>query len=342
MIMNNKKVKLISMASLALFCGLSYAKYEVIIGTMEVKFKQVEWLAIEPKSLGWADAEKTNPQYRYECTNWAPLPEDEMINVTYTQTATNCKGIQYQSYIKQEKNQTTGEIRTVGSAYNDENDSKIATGLTNTKEAVGTSTSYLMIVNPVAGQSGIYNISDGQGNTAKAYVDMTTAGGNWILVGRWTQLPAGSTKRNFQDVAMRGGKILSYSNDTSNFPVLPSGSVNLSSAMMVKNANPTWTSMFGAWQTFGTFAKGQNIGGGFSVNTPNGTSKLYSEAGGWPGQRPTDMTDTFGLWPVAGAGGPCGGAGIAGSNRICPSFSYATAPHFDVTSLKEIYVKSKN
>lgn len=340
--MSNKKIKALSMASLALFCGLSYAQYEVIIGTVEVKFKPIEWLEIAPKSLGLVDLPKTDPLYRYGCSNWAPLPADELINTTYTQTATNCKGMQYESYIKQEKNAVTGEIRDKGVAYNDEASGKEMSNLTNTQDAVGTATSYLMIINPVAGQSGIYEITDGLGNKARAYVDMNTAGGNWILVGRWTQLPAGSAKRNFQDVAMKTGKILSYSNDTTNFPVIPSGSVNISSAMMVKNANPTWTSMFGTWQTFSTFNKGQNIASGFSVSTPIGSKKLYSEAGGWPGQRPTDMTDTFGLWPVAGAGGPCGGAGIAGSNRICPSFSYATAPHFDVTSLKEIYVKSKN
>lgn len=340
--MKNKKVTILALSSIAILCGINYAKYEVIIGTMEVRFKGSEWLEIEPKALGWTDAPKESELYRYDCSKYTPLPEDEMINVTFTQTANDCKGVQYQSYIKQEKNSVTGEIRTKGSAYNDENDFKVLTGLTNTREAIGTASSYLMIVNPIAGKSGIYDISDGQGNTAKAYVDMNNAGGNWILIGRWVQLPSGSTKRNFKDVAMRSGKILSYTNDTMNYPVLPSGSLNLSSTMMVKNANPTWVSMFGGWQTFSTFAQDQNIGAGFSVNTPNGVSKLYAEAAGWPGQRPTDMSDTFGLWPVAGNGGPCGGVNAAGSNRICPSFSYATAPHFDTTSLKEVYVKSKN
>lgn len=339
-----KKYLPISMLALAI-SGVAFAQqhtYQIIIGEQDVKFVNApksNWVEIEPKSLGWVDAESSDEFYRYECVTWAPLADDMPKGINFDQTSSDCKGKQYQSYIAQEQDSKTGEIRDKGSVYTNKAEEKVLTNLTSTRTAVGTQVGFLVVMDPIEGQSGIYDIGDGNGNTTKAYVDMTTDGGYWILIARWTQMPSGTGIVPFNKVVQKGGTLKTYSNSASSYPVLPDGTKNISQRILFKSSNSTWKSLYGDWQSFSTYSGNPNIGGGIAVTTPVGAKTLYPEAAGWPSQRKTDLSDTFGLWTINNNSGPCGGNGIAGSNRICPSYSYATAPHFDITSVKEIYIK---
>lgn len=324
--------------------GLSFADYEVIIGVQDkgIQFKEVPWELIENKFISWVDVPETDPNYRYDCVNFAPLPEDMRKNIEFDQTANDCKGKQIANVIRQEKNKSTGEIRTVGAEFTDASQEKIVTGLSKTQKAMGTMTDYLYVENPVPGQSGIYSISNGEGGSFPAYVNMTDDGGYWVLIGRWTQLPSNEPKRNFKDVVVRGGKVVTYTNDASGHPVVPKNYKNNSARVLFKSFNSEWVNRYGTWQSFTTYSSSSSLASGIQAKTSIGSKVLYAEAAGWRGQRLEDMSDTFGLWTQVGAGGPCGGSGVAGGNRICPSFSYATAPHFDVTSLKEVYLRANN
>lgn len=325
--------------------GFAYAQkhtYQIIIGEQDVRFVNAPssvWSEIEPKNLGWVDPESTDEFYRYECVTWAPLADDMPKGVNFDQTSSDCKGKQYQSYIAQEQNSKTGEIRDKGSVYTNKSEEKVLTNLTSTKTAVGTQVGFLVVMNPIEGQSGIYDIGDGDGNTTKAYVDMTSDGGYWILIARWTQMPSNTGTITFNRVALKGAAMKTYTNNASSYPVLPDGTKNISQRILFKSANSGWKSLYGDWQSFSTYGSNVRIVDGIAANTSIGSKTLYPESAGWPGIRRDDLTETFGLWTTNNNSGPCGGNGRAGTTKICPSYSYATAPHFDITSVKEIYIK---
>ena len=96
---------------------------------------------------------------------------------------------------------------------------QISTNLTHSQEATGTKTAFLTIVNPVQGQNGIYQITDGKNGTFPAYVNMTDDGGKWILIARWTASPSGTV--TFNNFAVKGNSITTYTNSSASYPVIP-------------------------------------------------------------------------------------------------------------------------
>lgn len=341
MTIKNKTLKLSFLAA-ALMGSLSYAQYTIIINPdkSSISFSKPQWTEIEPTLLGYEEPSKDNQYYRYDCTNWTPAPETVLVGTTFTQTATDCKGKKFAKMAKQEKNNITNEIRQT-ETYIDETNEQVSTNLTHTQEATGTKTDFLTIVNPVQGQSGIYQITDGKNGTFPAYVNMTDDGGNWILVARWTTSPAGAIR--FNNFAVKGNPIRTYTNDPNNYPVAPNSIKNESSTMLIKSFGAGWTSMFGSWQSFSTFTPSTVIGpSGIAANTSIGPKTLYIRTNGWVGILPQDMTSTVGFMTTYGNSGPCGGANKVGSNKICIVYSDDSTSHFDIKSLKEAYIKALN
>lgn len=341
MSIKNKTLKL-SLLATALIGTLSYAQYTIIINPdkSSISFSKPQWVEIEPTLLGYEEPNKDNQYYRYDCTNWTPAPETVLVGTTFTQTATDCKGKKFAKMAKQEKNNITNEIRQT-ETYIDETNEQVSTNLTHTQEATGTKTAFLTIVNPVQGQSGIYQITNGKNGTFPAYVNMTDDGGNWILIARWTASPSGTV--TFNNFAVKGNSITTYTNSSASYPVIPSGTKNESSRMLIKSSGSGWTSTFGSWQSFSTFTPGTVIGpSGIPANTPIGAKTLYIRANGWPSVIAQDMTSIVGFFTTYGNSGPCGGANVVGSNKICLTYTNDSASHFDSSSLKEAYIKALN
>lgn len=339
----NIKRKILALSVATAISTISYANYTIVINPdkSSISFSKPQWNKTDSKFIAWVDPTKDNEFYRYECKTWTPAPETVAAGKSFTQTSKDCKGKQFAQMVDQEVNNVTKEIRNVGEPYVDTNNEKVLTDLTNTQEAVGTKSVYLTIINPVQGQSGIYQISDGKSSSFPAYVNMTDGGGNWILIARWTSSPNGSIAWN--SFGVKGNKMSTYTNNASAYPVIPNNSINESSQMMVKNYNNSWISSFGTWQSFATFSANTVIGAsGFPANTSIGSKTMYIRANGWNTVVPQDMTSIVGLFNRYGNGGVCGGANVVGSNKMCITYTNDNASHFDSTSLKEFYIKSLN
>ena len=219
-------------------------------------------------------------------------------------------------------------------------------GLTTTKTAsVSVTNSYFKIINPQA-SSGVYNISNGSGGTFPAYVDMSMDGGNWILISRWTNLPANVNTRTWNNVVVNGQSLATYTMDATNYPVVPSGYVNSSTRALFSMESTKWINLYGQWQSFNMFSSGTILStNGFSINTPIGVKTLYAQQTGWAsaGATTADMSTAFGLWTAYSNGGTCGGANIVAPDKICPSLApISTNNHFDTTSVKSLYIKASN
>ena len=339
--MNIKKATLF-LAIAALTGTISYAKYTIIINPDKsaITFSKPQWLEIDSLLVGWEEPSVDNEFYRYDCTTWTPAAETVLAGETFTQTANDCKGKKFAKMAKQEKNTVTQQIRQT-ETYIDKNQEQVETGLTHTKEMIGTKTAYLTVVNPVSGQSGIYQVTDGKNGTFPAYVNMTDDGGKWILIARWTSSPSGIV--TFNNFAVKGNPIKTYSNQSATYPVAPTGTINDSSRMLIKSYGSGWTSAFGSWQSFSTFTPGTIIGpSGIAANTPLGPKTLFIRANGWPSELAQGMTSTVGFFNVYSNGGQCGGSGRVGSNPICFTYTDDYAVHFDLSSLKEAYIKALN
>lgn len=338
-----KKALYLTLIAAAITGTISYANYTIIINPdkSSISFSKPQWIKTDAKFVGWIDPAKDNEFYRYECKTWTPAPETEALGKTFTQTANDCKGKQFAQMIDQEVNNVTKEVRNVGEPYIDTNNEKVLTNLTNTQDAVGTKSVYLTILNPVQGQSGIYQISDGKSGSFPAYVNMTDDGGNWILIARWTASPAGTV--TFNNFAVKGNPITTYSNSSSSYPVLPTGSKNESSRMLIKSYGANWIASFGTWQSFSTFAPGTVIGSsGISAKTSIGAKTLFIRANGWYTQIPQDMTSIVGFFSAYSNTGVCGGANVVGSKPMCLTYTNDSGSHFDSASLKEAYIKALN
>lgn len=206
------------------------------------------------------------------------------------------------------------------------------------------STAGMSIVNPVAGRSGIYSINDGNGGTYPAYVDMNTNGGYWILLARWSRImPAG--EKTFAQIAWQGQPLSGWTDDTANYPSIPSGVINSSSQLMFVPGHPSWISRYGTWQSFSTFSGPITTkidASGIPVNTSKGADTLYGFRAGW--KIVSDGGSPFGLWTQYGNSGACGGAGIVGKTKMCLRGAYESQinSHFDYTYLKQLYLKATN
>lgn len=338
----NIKQKALYLA-VAAITGMSYANYTVIINPdkSSISFSKPQWLKTDPKFVAWVDPATDNEFYRYECKVWTPKPETIELGKKFTQTATDCKGKQFAQMIDQELNNVTNKLRDVGEPYIDSTNEKVLTDLTNTQESVGTKSVYLTIINPVQSQSGIYQISDGKSGSFPAYVNMTDDGGNWILIARWNASPAGTV--TFNNFAVKGNTITTYSNASGSYPVLPTGSKNDSSRMLIKSYGANWIASFGTWQSFSTFAPGTVIGSsGISAKTSIGNKTLFIRANGWYTQIAQDMTSIVGFFSAYSNTGVCGGANVVGSKPMCLTYTNDSGSHFDSTSLKEAYIKALN
>lgn len=207
----------------------------------------------------------------------------------------------------------------------------------------------LAIKNPVAGQSGIYDIYADDGSTFKAYVDMATDGGYWILLNRWTGATNQGSAIPAANQIQQGKSISGFTIDPTNYPTVPAGKIakNPSKQFLIQSEHPTWKSLFGNWQRASTFletdtAIKHNVG--FPVVTPLGNKTLHGFQTGWNADTPLSSTH-IGFWTQAGNQGPCGGANREGPDRCCvvmPPSNAAFANHSDLTQLKRLYLRAVN
>lgn len=330
----NKKIKISLLSSLFISSLVNANEYQVRIPFDGVYAQAVVWEKYASLYTSWVDSGTP-----YGCLNWTPLASTVADGQTFEQSSTECNQKQTRNAQDREKNKTTQEIRNVGKSYVEE---KVISNVASKQNSIGTMKGGLVILNPVSGVSGIYDIQDTSGAKFKAYVNMTDAGGNWVLIDRWIISPLTSAK--FNDVVVKNKPLVTYTNDATNYPVVTKGLINSSSSVLFTSGNPSWQSLFGAWQSFPTFKSTDTVTStGFPVSTPIGTKTMFAQSSGWPGQISPGMTAQFGLWPVYGNGGPCGGANVVGYNRICPTLETgAPGSHFDGTYVKALYIKANN
>ncbi|MBD8681652.1 hypothetical protein [Pseudomonas sp. CFBP 13719] len=195
------------------------------------------------------------------------------------------------------------------------------------------------VVNAIKGQNGIYQVEvDNQ--TFSAYVDMTTNGGYWVLALYWTNPMTAASQ--MKDLGVAGNPLKTWSADQGSYPVIPSGVVNVSKEGMIINTNPTWSTSYGAWQSFRIqeATRVVNAANPVAVQTPGGTIDMWLPMNGWSDA--TFGTSGFGLFTKPNNTGECGGAGIAGYNKICPGYQGSgSASHFDFTSNKFYFLKGR-
>lgn len=284
----------------------------------------------------------TNSGTPYDCKTWTPETNTIEKDKPFTQTSNDCSQQQTRSVQAMEISSKTGKTRAYGSPTTEEqvvvtSSTRSATG---TKEVVVG----LVIQNPVAGKNGIYTIKSQDGSSFQAYVDMTNDGGNWILLARWINSTATTT---FNNSVVKGNTVISQTNDSTNYPAIKSGSTNYASKAMFISGNSSWISSYGTWQSFGTFAPNTVISSsGIAMSSSKGSITLHPKSAGWAsdGQKGV-MTYGFGLWTTYGNGGVCGGANVVGSDKICPTLDIISPTnnnHYDISSIKMLYLKSNN
>lgn len=205
----------------------------------------------------------------------------------------------------------------------------------------------LSVINPIEGSSGIYQVTDSEGATFPAYVDMVTDGGYWVLAARWSGTVASANARTFNNLVVRDQPISGYSVNPSTHPAIPAGRITQNPALEyhLRSANTSWISSFGTWQRMSTFENLNAIivhGVGVPAVTSVGNRTLHGHRTGW--SQNTDMSWTLGFWTVAGASGVCGGAGRVGTNKCCPVISNGDGgAHYDSsTAIKQVYLRASN
>lgn len=330
----NKKIKLSLFTTLFLSSLVNANEYQVRIPFDGIYSQPIVWEKFSSLYTAWV-----NSGTPYNCNNWTPLAATITEGQTFEQSSTECNQKQTRNAQDREKNKTTQEIRNIGKSYIEE---QVISNVASKQNSIGTMKSGLIILNPVSGVNGIYDIQDSSGAKFKAYVNMKDAGGNWILSERWILYSSGILK--FNDVAVKNKPIITYTNDAANYPVVKSGTVNNSTSMLFTSANPDWQKLYGTWQTFSTFNTTDTItSSGFPVSTSIGAKTMFILAQAWQNIKPPTMISEFGFWPVYGNGGPCGGNNIIGSNKICPSLQEGMpGNHYDGTYVKALYIKSNN
>jgi hypothetical protein len=209
------------------------------------------------------------------------------------------------------------------------------------------STSTLSIKNPKVGQDGIYQIYDDAGNTFPAWVDMTTDGGYWIQVLRWSTPLAAGNMSPMNKQLVKGQAISGFSAVPGSYPSIPAGKIgaNPANEFLFQNEHAQWKTLYGNWQRGNLFPAGTTSiqpGVPIPVVTSIGNKNFWGARGGW--NLVTDMTSLqFSFWTQAGAGGPCGGSGVVGNNKCCPmADNGAYSSHCDYTNLKRAYLRASN
>ncbi|MNF64208.1 hypothetical protein D3C84_459320 [compost metagenome] len=203
------------------------------------------------------------------------------------------------------------------------------------------------IKNAIVGVNGIYDVYADDGSTFKAYCDMTTDGGYWIQVGHWTgTVPTAADQILNSECIVKGLDIQGFTTDPTNRPVIKAGSLkNIAEEWMLQHDNPSWIATFGTWQVGKTVPATTPLwkaADPVPVRTSIGNKNLYGQRSGW--YLDTAMTDNFGFFTTLGPGGPCGGAGTAGGNRMCPisDFAGSWGAHCDYTYNKRLFLRATN
>ncbi|WP_410950750.1 hypothetical protein [Pseudomonas sp. S1(2024)] len=284
-----------------------------------------EWLPADPLLGEPYDVNET-------CDDWAPSTDSMMEGLEFEQSTT-CTTTSSQSVQQRELYSTTGVYRNVGpttvkTSSREEH---------KTQQAIGTqtSTSGFTVLNAVAGRNGIYQVTNGS-TTFSAYVDMTTDGGKWVLVARWTSL----ANATFNNVVVKGQPIKGVTNDSANYPIIPAGIINSSDKVLIANGNSSWIQAYGAWQRFETLPADTNLNySGIPAVSPSGSYLFYHPGAGWASAQ--TMTAPFGLWTTPNRSGACGGANTPGTNRMCPVLGTTYAQHADSTNEKRLYLKAR-
>jgi hypothetical protein len=297
----------------------------------------------DSRNLAWValtDDIKTTGIPTDTCTVWTPATNTIESGVSFVQNRSCTSSM---PYVKQSRESIAilNLTRNVGLPVSYTQD----TPRSETQSVIGTkaTTRAMSIVNPVAGVSGIYSINDGSGGAYKAYVDMKTNGGNWILLSRWSTVQP--TSRLFAQILWQGQATSGWTNDPTNYPVIPNGVINNSSQLMFIPGHPDWIAKYGGWMTINTFSGPTSASidaAGFNANTPNGVVKMYGYQAGW--SIVSNGGSPFGLWTQFGNSGPCGGAGIVASTKMCmiSNIDPSVNNHFDYTYLKQMYLKATN
>lgn len=288
--------------------------------------EQGDWLTWSP-SIG--------PEYDVatSCNDWLPDADTVDDGQFFEQTA-SCYTTSSHQVQQREIHSVTGQLRNAGNPTIE----TTATQSTKTQRVAGTGkpTDTFTVVNPVAGQSGIYTIKN-HNSRFTAYVDMETDGGKWVLAARWVN---SKTNVTFNDIVVNGKPLKTQTTDAVNFPVIPAGEINTAERALVVSGNASWQAQYGAWQSFSTFAPGTVLNNaGFPVKGSSGNYTLYHSRAAWGS--PQAMEQLFALWTVPNNTGPCGGANRVGSNRMCVAISPDMGNHADLTSLKSLYLKAK-
>ena len=291
--------------------------------------KHVEqWVASSPLYGEWTSLSRT-------CGAWAPdaatIPSGQSFSQSRSCNQQESRTIQQREYNSQQNlYRNVGEPATENRSVTEE-ESQNAVG---TKAVVST----LKINNPVAGVNGIYSVTDTASNTNfNAYVNMTYDGGYWVLALYWTS-PAQITRTNRQ-LVYKDNPISTFSSNESIYPVMPSGIINGATRGMLVSLNSGWTNLFGAWQSFELLNPGE-LKAGYLAKTPLGNKTIYPMAAGWGGR--VTEAGTFGFWSVYGKNGGCGGDGVIGSGKYCPSTNFGNwSLHADGSSGKFYYLKAE-
>ena len=108
--------------------GLSYAEYQVIVGTANHNIKFVQWEDTSPINGSWVNTDQP-----YECSNWSPATTTKAIGEQFTQTATDCKQKQTRQVQLRSKDKISGQIKIIETTtetqiINNQNDTKLAIG----------------------------------------------------------------------------------------------------------------------------------------------------------------------------------------------------------------------